>query len=83
MRVYTMYTGRRNGKTAAARRIRTRAGLWLWKLRYDLSGTAYRLGRYELSRRLNRSAYWAAYAAELGAAWCRGERLPEEQEARV
>ena len=81
MRVYTMYTGRRNGKTAA-RRIRTRAGLWLWKLRYDLSGTAYRLGRYELSRRLNRSAYWAAYAAELGAAWCRGERLPEEQEAR-
>lgn len=82
MKIYTMHTGRRNGKTAA-RRIRTRAGLWLWKLRYDLSGTAYRLGLYKLSRRLNRSAYWAAYAAELGAAWCRGERLPEEQEAHV
>lgn len=82
MRVYTMHTGRRNGKTAA-RRIRTRAGLWLWKLRYDLSGTAYRLGRYGLARRLNRAAYWAAYAAELGAAWERGERLPEEQGARV
>lgn len=82
MREIRIYNGRGNGKTHSRRRV-SRVGLWIWRARWELAGLAYRAGRFELARKIHCQAYWAAYAAELGAGWARGERLPVEQEARV
>lgn len=82
MREVRIYNGRGNGKTNSRRRV-SRVGLWIWRARWELAGLAYRAGCFELARKIHRRAYWAAYAAELGAEWERGERLPDEQEARA
>lgn len=60
-----------------------RLGLALYKLRWTLAVWLYRRGLFRMSRRVNAGGYWAAYAAELGAAWERGDRLPAEQGAEI
>lgn len=54
-----------------------------YKARYCLAVRAYRRGLFQLSRRLCASAYWAEYAADLAAMYWAGERLPNEQGARI
>ena len=54
-----------------------------YKVRYCFAVRAYRRGLFRLSRRLCKDAYWAEYAAQLGAQYWAGERLPREKGARV
>lgn len=54
-----------------------------YKARYCFAVRAYRRGLFQLSRRLCASAFWAEYAADLAALYWKGERLPNEQGARV
>lgn len=70
-------------KKARRAPIRARLGAALFRLRWTLAEAAYQCRRYDLSRKLCRPAYWTAYAAELGALYERGDRLPAEQETRL
>ena len=54
-----------------------------YKVRYCFAVRAYLHGLFQLSRRLCRDAYWAEYAAELGAQYWSGERLPREKGAEL
>lgn len=49
-----------------------------YRVRYCFAVRAYRHGLFRLSRRLCRDAYWAEYAARLGAQYWAGDRLPRE-----
>lgn len=72
-------TGRRARELFGFSELRSRA----YKVRYCFAVRAYRRGLFRLSRRLCKDAYWAEYAAQLGAQFWAGERLPGEQGARV
>jgi hypothetical protein len=70
---------RKSGQLFGFSKLLSRA----YKVRYCFAVRAYRHGLFRLSRRLCKSAYWAEYAAELGAQYWAGERLPNEQGAGV